>query len=73
MSRRNRIINPLAQNALEKFKYETAAELGLINKIQTQGWPNMTTRETGKIGGNMVKKMIKNIEDQMAEGMHPDE
>ena len=69
----NRVINPLAQKALENFKYETAAELGLINKIKNQGWANMTTRETGKIGGQMVKKMIKHMEDQMAGQPYPED
>ena len=73
MSRNRRILNPLAKNALEKFKYETANELGLINKINAKGWEEMTTREVGKIGGNMVKKMIKIAEDNMAENNLNDE
>jgi len=65
---KNRILNPLARKALDRFKYEVADELGLINKINNQGWENMTTREVGKIGGTMVKKMIKMAEDQMGKG-----
>ena len=56
---------------LDQFKYEIADELGLREKINTQGWPNMTTRECGqiggKIGGNMVKVMIRNAQKMMAE------
>ncbi|ACL70040.1 small acid-soluble spore protein alpha/beta type [Halothermothrix orenii H 168] len=64
--RNNHILNPRAADSLDRFKYETADELGLINKIQRQGWENMTTREVGKIGGNMVRKMIQMAEDKMA-------
>lgn len=64
--RNNRVLNPRAKNALDNFKYEVADELGLINKIKNHGWENMTTREVGKIGGNMVKKMIEMAEEEMA-------
>ncbi len=66
MSRNNRILNPLAQQTLDKMKFEVAEDLGLINKIYNQGWENMTTQEVGRIGGNMVKKMIKEVEDNMS-------
>lgn len=33
--------------------------------IEKRGWENMTTREVGKIGGNMVRKMIKFAEKEM--------
>jgi phage terminase Nu1 subunit (DNA packaging protein) len=65
LSRNNHILNPLARNALDRFKYEVANELGLINKVNTRGWGEMTTREVGKIGGNMVKKMVKMAEENM--------
>ncbi|MFW5992105.1 MAG: small, acid-soluble spore protein, alpha/beta type [Halanaerobiaceae bacterium] len=65
MSRNNRIVNPLARQALDNFKHEVAAELGLMDKIKSRGWGNMTTREVGKIGGNMVRKMVKMAEDNM--------
>lgn len=71
MSNNNRILNPQARTALNNFKYEVADELGLIEKIQNKGWGEMTTREVGKIGGNMVREMIKMAEDHMVE--KPDE
>ncbi len=61
----NKPLNPLARKALENLKYETADELGLIDKIKNTGWEDMTTREVGKIGGNMVRKMIKKAEKDM--------
>lgn len=67
---RNRNKNLIDEKLLDQFKYEIADELGLREKINTQGWPNMTTRECGqiggKIGGNMVKVMIRNAQKMMA-------
>lgn len=66
MSRNNDLIVPQAQNAMERLKMETAQELGLDDDIQEKGWENMTTRDVGKIGGNMVRKMISYAEEHMA-------
>lgn len=62
------------QQALDQKKREVAADLGLADKIENEGWENMTTREVGriggqmggKIGGQMVKKLIAAAESQMA-------
>ncbi|GAX89210.1 alpha/beta-type small acid-soluble spore protein [Effusibacillus lacus] len=67
MARRRRILNPNAGRALDRLKYEVASELGLDDDIQDRGWENMTTREVGLIGGNMVRKMINFAEAEMAE------
>lgn len=68
---RNKNNSLIDEKLLDKFKYEIAEELGLTEKINVQGWPNMTTRECGqiggKIGGNMVKVMIRNAQKMMAE------
>ncbi|GBF12413.1 small, acid-soluble spore protein, alpha/beta type [Tepidibacillus infernus] len=66
MSRRNRLINPKAEQAMDHLKYEVAKDLGLDDDIRDRGFGEMTTREVGKIGGNMVKKMITIAEEQMA-------
>lgn len=60
---------------LDRLKHEVADELGLTEKIRTVGWPNMTSRECGqiggriggRIGGQMVKRMIEYAQAQMAE------
>lgn len=65
MSKNRKLLNPAARDALNKFKYEVADELGLMNKIKEVDWGNMTTREVGKIGGNMVKKMVAMAEEQI--------
>ncbi|RJQ06148.1 MAG: alpha/beta-type small acid-soluble spore protein [Bacillota bacterium] len=66
MSRHRRHVRPEAEPALDRFKYEVAEDLGLRDDIQNRGWENMTTREAGKIGGNMVRRMIERAERDMA-------
>jgi hypothetical protein len=63
---RNRLVVPQAGDAMDRLKMETAQELGLDDDIRDKGFENMTTREVGKIGGNMVKKMIAYAEQHMA-------
>ncbi|MDY5987173.1 small, acid-soluble spore protein, alpha/beta type [Sporofaciens sp. SGI.106] len=40
----------------EKLKYEIAEELGLLDKVMTQGWRSLSSKETGRIGGLVTKK-----------------
>lgn len=40
----------------ETLKYEIAEELGLIDKIESDGWSGLTAEETGRIGGLMTKR-----------------
>ncbi len=58
---------PESERQLDKLKWEVAEELQLDDDIQEKGFANMTTREVGQIGGNMVKKMITFAEKEMAE------
>ncbi len=60
---RNRAVVPGAEQALEKFKYEIANELG-INYTGDLG--ELTSRQNGYVGGYMVKKMIQQAETQMS-------
>lgn len=39
------------------MKIEIAAELGLLYKLQHEGWGGLSAAETGKIGGLLGKKM----------------
>ena len=50
---------------LNSLKYEVAEDLDLDDDIADEGWGNMTTREVGKIGGHMVKKMLRFAEKKM--------
>ncbi|MGJ7045123.1 small, acid-soluble spore protein, alpha/beta type [Thermoanaerobacterium thermosulfurigenes] len=66
MSKRKKLYEK-AEDELDSLKEEVAEELHLDDDIERRGYENMTTREVGKIGGNMVKKMIKYAEKQMDE------
>jgi small acid-soluble spore protein alpha/beta type len=59
-SRGNRVVVPEAKEGLNRFKMETARELG-VNL--TEGYNgNLTSRENGSVGGYMVKKMVEQYE-----------
>lgn len=55
---------PEATDALNKFKYEVANEVGVSLKDGYNG--NISARDAGRIGGNMVKKLIQQAESQLA-------
>lgn len=40
----------------DKLKYEIAEEIGLLDKVKTQGWKALTAKETGRIGGLMTRR-----------------
>ncbi len=54
---------PQAKEAMNRFKQEVASELGVQLKEGYNG--DLTSREAGSIGGEMVKKMIMKQEEQM--------
>ncbi|MDW7674839.1 MAG: small, acid-soluble spore protein, alpha/beta type [Bacillota bacterium] len=55
--------DPLAiKNPLDKLKLEIAEELGLIDKIKTEGWANLSAAESGRIGGLMTKRLKNQTE-----------
>ena len=54
---------PEAADALNKFKYEVASEVGVNLKDGYNG--DISSRDAGRIGGNMVKKLIQQAENQM--------
>ena len=55
-----------AQSALDRFKMEVASEIGVNLKQGYNG--DLTSKQAGTIGGNMVKKMIRKQEEQMSSG-----
>ena len=63
MTNTNKKVVPEARESLEKFKYEVANEVGVNLKNGYNG--NISARDAGKIGGNMVKKLIEQAENQM--------
>ena len=59
----NKTLVPQAKEALEKFKMEAASEVG-VNL--TQGYNgDLTAKQAGSVGGQMVKKMIESYEKSM--------
>ena len=64
MAKSNKNVVPEAMDSLEKFKYEVASEVGVNLKNGYNG--NISARDAGRIGGNMVRKLIEQAENQMA-------
>ncbi len=64
MTNSNSKVVPEAREALNKFKYEVASEVGVTLKDGYNG--DLSSRDAGRIGGNMVKKLIETAEKQMA-------
>ncbi|OJU11327.1 MAG: small, acid-soluble spore protein, alpha/beta type [Clostridiales bacterium 43-6] len=52
---------PQAREALDRFKMESASEVGVSLKQGYNG--DITARQAGSIGGQMVKKMIQSYEN----------
>ena len=60
-SNSNRIIVPNAREAMNKFKMEAANEVGVNLKQGYNG--DLTSKQAGSVGGQMVKKMIQSYEN----------
>ena len=54
---------PSAKQAMEKFKMETATEMGVPLKQGYNG--DLTSKQAGTIGGNMVRKMVEAYENSL--------
>ena len=59
----NKIMVPNAREAMNKFKMEAASEVGVNLKQGYNG--DLSSREAGSVGGQMVKKMIEAYENGM--------
>lgn len=60
---KNKVVVPAAQAALDKFKMEAASEVGVNLKEGYNG--DLTSRQAGSVGGQMVKKMIEKYENDI--------
>ena len=60
---RNSVIVPEAKEAMNKFKMEAASEVGVNLKQGYNG--DLTSRQAGSVGGQMVNKMIQQYEQSM--------
>jgi len=63
MSKSNSILNPNAREAMDRFKMEAAGEVGVNLKQGYNG--DLTSRQAGSVGGQMVKKMIQSYENSL--------
>ena len=59
----NKLNVPEARAAMDKFKMEVANEVGVNLKNGYNG--DLTSREAGSVGGQMVKKMIESYEKSL--------
>ena len=63
MSSNNKNLVPEAKAGLDKFKMEAANEVGVTLENGYNG--NLTSRQAGSIGGQMVKKMVEKYENDL--------
>ena len=63
-SKNGRMEVPEAKGAKDKLKMEVASEMGVNLKNGYNG--DLTSRETGSVGGEMVRRMIKRQEEEMS-------
>ncbi len=59
----NKHVVPEAKQAMNRFKMEAASEVGVNLKEGYNG--DLTSRQAGSVGGQMVKKMIEAYENGM--------
>ena len=59
----NKTLGPEAKEALERFKMEAASEVGVNLKQGYNG--DLTSKQAGSVGGQMVKKMIESYENSL--------
>ena len=59
----NNLVNPNAREAMDRFKMEAASQVGVNLKQGYNG--DLTSKQAGSIGGQMVKKMIESYENGM--------
>ena len=62
-SKTNRVEVPEAKAAMDRFKTEVASELGVNLKEGYNG--DLTSKQAGSVGGQMVKKMIESYEKNL--------
>jgi len=59
----NKNLVPQAREGLKKFKMEAAKEVGVNLSEGYNG--DLTSRENGSVGGQMVKKMVESYENNL--------
>ena len=62
-NRSNKLLDPNARDAMNRFKMEAAGEVGVSLKQGYNG--DLTSKQAGSVGGQMVRKMIQAYENGM--------
>jgi small acid-soluble spore protein A (major alpha-type SASP) len=64
---------PDAHSLLDNMKYEIAGEFGIpVYQGSEDYWGEIPSRDCGKVGGTMVKRLMYLAEQQLLEGKRPD-
>lgn len=63
MARNSKKLVPEAKAALDQFKMEAASEVGVTLNQNYNG--DITARQAGSVGGQMVKKMVEKYENDL--------
>lgn len=63
-NRSNRNLVPEAKSGLNRLKNEVANEVGLSN-YESADKGNLTSKENGSVGGEMVKRMVEQYENSI--------
>ncbi|ABR34629.1 MULTISPECIES: alpha/beta-type small acid-soluble spore protein [Clostridium] len=64
MASRNKTLVPEAKTGLNRLKTEVASEIGL-NNYENIDKGNLSSRQNGSVGGEMVKRMIESYEQSL--------
>ena len=64
MARSNRVLVPAAKAGLDRFKLEIASELGISNYDNIDKG-ELTSRQNGYVGGEMVRRMVQEYESKL--------
>lgn len=59
MAKRNRLLTPQAESALEQMKYEIAQEFGV------QLGADATARANGSVGGEITKRLVRMAQERL--------
>lgn len=63
----NTLLIPQAAQALDRMKFEIAQELGI--QLAPDGYyGNLITRDAGRIGGNITRRLVQMAEQQLSGG-----
>jgi len=64
---------PDAHKVLDNMKYEIAGELGIpVYQGSEDYWGNISSRDCGRVGGSMTKRLVAMAEQELANGKMPD-